>query len=221
MNKIAKEKFIGNTICFNNDGSFIGFDAFRDDDTKKLSSAIREAIEVYVKENNKFDRLIIHYYKSMSQKEEKPIRDVLDSLRLKIPFIIVTINDTKSKDYVIFDNLYDGKMPQSGTYIQIKRNEYLLCNNTRYSNFTGSKIDGFPLPIKIKLRSSANENIDNVEVVHDLIDQVYQFSRMYWKSVRQKEKPVTIEYSEIIANMVSHFDEKTLGVFARNSLWFL
>jgi hypothetical protein len=112
-------------------------------------------------------------------------------------------------------------MPQSGTFLKTKKNEFILCNNTRYSTNTGTRLDGFPFPISIKFKSSNYEKINDMNVVRELIDQVYQFSRMYWKSVRQRNMPVTIEYSEIIAKMIAHFENKELKQFARNSLWFL
>ena len=157
----------------------------------------------------------------MSWEEEEPIRKILNRLNLSLPYIVITINDTLSNDYVLFDNSFDGRMPQSGTFIRTKRNEFLLCNNTRYSKKTGTKLEGFPLPIKIKFKSSNYEAINENNFVQELIDQVYQFSRMYWKSVRQRNMPVTIEYSKLVAKMISHFDNKELEPFAKKSLWFL
>ncbi len=165
--------------------------------------------------------MVIHYYKKMSNEEEKPIKQVLNNLNLSLPYVIVTVNETESKDYVLFDSSFDGKMPQSGTFIKTKWNEFILCNNTRYSSNTGTRLEGFPLPIKIKFKSSNYEKINEMGVVSELIDQVYQFSRMYWKSVRQRSMPVTIEYSELVAKMISNFESKDLEQFARTSLWFL
>ena len=65
------------------------------------------------------------------------------------------------------------------------------------------------------------QDFDDFELITELIDQVYQFSRMYWKSVRQRSLPVTIEYSKLVANIVLEFDDKDLVPFARNTLWFL
>jgi len=218
---VAKNKFIGSAFCFKNDGSFKGFNVFESGDTTSVANSIKEKIGQYIAENKQCDRLVVHYYKNISWKEEKPIRDVLDHLNFSLPYVIVTINETESKDYVLFDSSFDGKMPQSGTFIKTKWNEFILCNNTRYSNKTGTRIDGFPLPVKIKFKSSNYEKIDDDNVVKELIDQVYQFSRMYWKSVRQRNMPVTIEYSQIVAKMISHFNNKELEQFARNTLWFL
>ena len=216
---LAKNHFVGNAICFRNDGRFTGFNAYEKGDTEALANSLREAIEQYTRENTGVERLVIHYYKKMSQREEEPIRAVLNHLNLSVPYVVVTI--TESEDYVLFDTSFDGKMPQSGTFIKTKWNEFLLCNNTRYSKDTGTRIDGFPLPIKVKFQSSNYEKIGDMDAIGELIDQVYQFSRMYWKSVRQRSMPVTIEYSEILARMISHFENKELGSFARNSLWFL
>ena len=218
---VMRDKFIGNAFCFRNDGSFKGFDAFEKSNTKALAESIKQSIEGYIAENLGCERLVVHYYKSMSWEEEAPIRKLLEHLSLSLPYIVVTINSTESKDYVLFDSSFDGKMPQSGTFIKIKRDELILCNNTRYSLNTGTRLDGFPLPIKIKFKTSNYEKINDNEVVRELVDQVYQFSRMYWKSVRQRTMPVTIEYSELVAKMIAHFDNKELDLFSRNSLWFL
>jgi hypothetical protein len=218
---VERDKFIGNAFCFQNDGRFKGFNAFEKDNADALADSIKNVIEKYIAENKGCERLIIHYYKQMNKEEEEPIRKVLNHLNLSLPYVIITIYDTLSKDYVIFDWSYEGKMPQSGTFIKTKWDEYILCNNTRYSISTGTRLEGFPLPIKIKLKSSNYEKINDINVVRELIDQVYQFTRMYWKSVRQRNMPVTIEYSKLVAKMISHFENKELEPFTRNSLWFL
>ena len=218
--KISKP-YIGTAFCFKNDGKFVGFDVFEEGDTNVLAQSIKRSIESYIDVNKDIQRLVLHYYKTMNYKEQAPIQRILESLKLSIPFVIVTINENESDDYVLFDNSYDGKMPKSGTFVRIKRNEFLLCNNTRYSESTASKVDGFPLPIKIKIQSNEIDYIENSDVARELIDQVYQFTRMYWKSVRQRNMPVTIEYSKLIAKMVSHFGFSELDDFGRSTLWFL
>ena len=153
----TNKRFIGNAFCFKNDGSFRGFNVFEKENANLLADSIVEAIEHYISENETLDRLVIHYYKQMRWEEAKPIRAALDRLNLNIPYIVLTINETESKDYVLFDTSFDGKLPQSGTFIKTKWNEFILCNNTRYSRNTAARIDGFPFPIKIKIRSSSYE----------------------------------------------------------------
>jgi len=214
-------KYIGSAFCFKNNGEFYEFDAFKQKDTTRLAESIKKSIKVYVKENMTAERLIIHFYKDISSEEEEPIKEILKKLNLNIPYVVVTIYDTESKDYVIFDTEFDGIMPQSGTFVKINWNEFLLSNNTRYSKYTGTKIDSFPFPIKVKIKSSDKEKFNDFGIIRELIDQVYQFSRMYWKSIKQRNKPVTIEYSKMVADFFSHFEGKELPDFAKQRLWFL
>lgn len=54
-----------------------------------------------------------------------------------------------------------------------------------------------------------------------LLNQVYQFSRMYWKSVKQQNLPITTKYPDMVAEIVPHFSEAELPQFGKNNLWFL
>lgn len=54
-----------------------------------------------------------------------------------------------------------------------------------------------------------------------LQNQVYKFSRMYWKSVKQQNLPITIKYPEMVAEIVPHFRKEELPAFSKTNLWFL
>ena len=112
-------------------------------------------------------------------------------------------------------------MPPSGTFIKIGEAKYLLFNNTRYNGVNYSKADGFPFPIKLKLKCTQPELLQEIRVVRELIDQVYQFSRMYWKSIRQQNLPVTIKYPEMVAQIAPHFVGEEIPPYGKNNLWFL
>ena len=55
----------------------------------------------------------------------------------------------------------------------------------------------------------------------ELIDQVYQFSRIYWKSVKQQNLPVTVKYSEMVAQIAHHFNGTEITAAGKDTLWFL
>lgn len=157
----------------------------------------------------------------MGRRELEPIEKQLDELKLNIPIIIVTINKTESKDFVVFDTNSSAIMPISGTYIKTGWNEYLLCNNTRYGNSENEKIEAYPFPIKLKFKATDETILDDIKVIRALIDQVYQFSRMYWKSVKQQNLPVTILYPEMVAEIFPFFEIQTMPPFGKENLWFL
>lgn len=157
----------------------------------------------------------------MGRDELQPIEDGLKTLGLDIPVFIVSINKTVSSDIVAFDLNWKDLMPLSGTFINIGFNKFLLFNNTRYSNNQFNFYDGFPFPIKLKIECTQSKLVDDIKSVKELIDQVYQFSRMYWKSVRQQNLPVTIKYPEMVAEMLPHFDSPKIPEYGKNNLWFL
>ena len=164
---------------------------------------------------------------------------MLHSLNIDVPVYIVTINKTESEDIVLFDeestyssyNYQTGQsesvkslMPFSGRWVNLgpskEGHRYLLCNNTRYEGEKFSVMDGFPFPVKLTIACPNRDDEIDTPVVQQLIDQVYQFSRIYWKSVKQQGLPVTIKYPEMIAEIMPHFTDKTVYTKS-NCLWFL
>lgn len=214
-------RFVGSAFCFNNKGEFKGFDCFRNNEFDLIAGAIGKQILKFVVDNDRstVERLIIHYYKPMGKKEIDPIQKVLETLGLKIPVIIITINKTESNDYVAFDTSSEALMPLSGTIIEIAKLKYLLFNNAKYS--ANGQTTDHPFPVKLTLSCTEQDYFEDITVVKELIDQVYQFSRMYWKSIKQQNLPVTIKYPEMVAQIFPHFEGDKLPDFGKNNLWFL
>jgi hypothetical protein len=214
-------QFIGSAFSFSNNGKLNRFEYFHKDELDVLAGSIADAVIKYATVNNDPDRLIIHFYKKMSDKEIKPIQQALANLGLPIPVFVLTINKTESEDIVAFDSNWSGLMPVSGTFINIGKNKYLLFNNTRYKGCNHSEADGWPFPIKIKTFCTNVDLLNDVNTVNQLIDQVYQFSRIYWKSLKQQNLPVTIKYPEMVAQIAPHFNEPDIPPFGKDNLWFL
>ncbi len=233
-------QYIGAAFSFDNTGIFNDYSYFEKSELDELVGAIKMAIIRYSSVNNPPERIIIHYYKKISRKREfKKVEEMLHSLSLDVPVYVVTINKTESEDIVLFDeestyssynyqtkNNEDVKslMPYSGRWVNLgpskEGHRYLLCNNTRYEGERFNAMDGFPFPVKLTIACpNRNDEIDT-PVIQQLIDQVYQFSRIYWKSVKQQGLPVTIKYPEMIAEIMPHFTDKTVYVES-NCLWFL
>ena len=233
--KTAGEQFIGAAFSFDNTGVLCDYDYFRTSQFRELVGKIRLNIIHYTSVNNRPERLIIHYYKKLSMKKEATqIMEMLASLNLAIPVYVVSINKTESEDLVLFDSqsTYSDKngthrslMPMSGTWANLGRvregYRYLLCNNTRYGDDRFRVTDGFPFPVKLTIRCFGGNGADiDTPTIELLIGQVYQFSRIYWRSVRQQGLPVTIKYPEMIAEIMPHFDNPTVYP-EKECLWFL
>jgi hypothetical protein len=218
--KLGNKSYIGSAVFFNNEGYLGSVNAFPKSETSKiLIEHLRETIKKYIKENNSLPkRLVIHYYKPHSKDEKEKIEDLLSKeLNIDIPFAVIEINDTKSHADICFDTEYDLGMPESGIYVKTAWNEYLLFNNSRYEKKPLRKITE-ELPIKVKIHFADSREFSN----HELISQVYEFSRLYWKSLKQRSQPVTTIYSKLIAEFSAHFKGELPDQIAENSTpWFL
>lgn len=189
--------------------------------TPVQADSIKDAIIQYKNSIQNPDRLIIHYYKDMRQDEVEIIEDTLSNLNLDIPVFIVTINKTESEDIIVFDDDFAEKMPYSGRYINLVNNTFLLCN-TRYEIDNPQRIESFPFPVKLKIKCPTDPTLLNQNTIKRLIDQVYQFSRIYWKSVKQQNLPVTIKYPEMVASIAPYFSNGSIpATIGKDNLWFL
>lgn len=215
-------RFLGTTFSFRNDGTFIGFDAANYPDINQLGQFFERAVRSFVSEEISVSQVVIHFYKKMNREEERELTAALDRLDLQVPYVVITIADERQYDYVVFDPGFSGVMPLSGTCVKLRHGEFLLSNNTRYRKRTGARIDDYPFPLKISISKSNLSSIDD-SMTRKLIDQVYQFSRMYWRSVKQRAMPVTILYSQKIAQMAANFPDRSVPNthVAKRTLWFL
>jgi hypothetical protein len=216
-----KSPYVGSAFCFSDTGKFRGFQCFSSRETGMLAGSIRKAVHRYVRDYGKPERLIVHYYKRMSYRERKPIVGMLHNLGLDdLPVVVVTINKTDSRDVVVFDELYGGRIPLSGTFIQLDDDKLLLCNNTRYED--GKKaVRRFPFPVKLNIATDIPGFMEDEACLKEIVDQVYQFSRIYWKSIAQQNLPVTIRYPELVAEMFPYFEGNVIPKYGRENLWFL
>ncbi len=215
-------RFVGSAICFNNEGIFKGFDCFKSADNLSLAGSIREAVAKFIAVNYKASRLIIHFYKDISKKEVKPIVDTLHALGLKIPVIVITVNKTESSELLGFDiSDRQNLMPYSGSIVKVGYSEYLLFNNTRYDKTSVPKKKEYHFPIKLSFWCTQEGIIDKLEDITPLIDQVYQFSRMYWKCTDQQSLPVTVKYPSMVAEIFPHFKIDRPNDYMKENLWFL
>ncbi|OJV35274.1 MAG: hypothetical protein BGO29_12760 [Bacteroidales bacterium 36-12] len=217
------KRYVGSAFSFTKEGLFENLDCYRDNDLDHLVSDIRKALMHYVVENEKAERLIIHYYKTMRKKDSQRISDMLFRLGLQIPVIIVTINKTESDDVFGFNPEAEDLMPISGTIVRFDKSQFLLFNSAKYNegfkNDKGKK--DYHFPIKIKINSVSESYNITMPIARELLDQIYQFSRMYWKSVSQQNLPITIKYPEMVAEIVPHFSDAELPQFGKSNLWFL
>lgn len=218
-------KYLGSAFSFSGEGEFREFGCFRSNQINELAGSILVAVRDYCHRNDPPEKLIIHFYKTMSRKELAPIEKGLAELQLDIPVVVISINKTLSEDILAIDRSSSRLMPESHQYLQVAENRYLLYNNGTYPGSNFNEREGYPFPIKISLQYYPTDSIDpqpcDEEIIPELFLQICQFSQLYWKSVSRQALPVTLRYPEMLAQIVPHFSRPELPRFGKETLWFL
>lgn len=213
-------KYTASSVCFSNDGSFEAFDCFRADDTYSLAATVEKALYRYVEAYEKPKRLVIHFYRKLSWKDLRPVELMLRELKLNIPVIVVSINKSYSNNITAFMHQDAYGLPPAGTVINYRPWQYLLYLNDRAPDAV--RYSGFmPMPLKISLWSNSDDALDNRETVSTLIQQVYDFCFLYYRSVRHARLPVTIVYPEMLAGIVPYFRDEVLQEERAGRMMFL
>lgn len=226
-----RKTYLGSAFCFSNNGDFRGFNSFTADNHVMLAGSFQKAIRQFRDENEEVERVVIHYYKKMRKEEAQMIRDSLKELRMDIPVVILTIHKSMSKDLVLCDRATDHRLPLSGTWMKSGFNQFLLCNNTRFDS-PEEKIRSYPWPVKVYMDIAADEPEEGEESlldqcladpqwVEELMEQVYQFSRLNWQTVSVKSLPVTVRYPEMVARKFPYFEGDVIPEFGKRNFWFL
>lgn len=213
-------KFVGAAFCFSNDGSFEEFDCFPAGDAYAIAGAAELALLNYRTKHPEVKQMVIHFYKQISEKELKPIENMLRKLKFDIPVIIVSINKSRSKHLLAFMNDKGCSMPTNGTYTKIGKNHFLLNINDKNST-NPSQLPSKPLPLKVSITSNQENPVPDHELTDRLMTQLYGFCFMYWRSVKHSSLPVTITYPEMLASIFPWFDDEALSEEGSKTLWFL
>ena len=217
-----RHPYLGSAFCFDKEGQFRNFNTCRADDTEALMSELKRSVWGFYQDYGKPDRLIIHYYKKkLNKRESAQVERMLSRMNIKCPIYVINIVSAVNEDLLAFDEEHPDRMPLSGTYVHLRRDEYLLYNNERYAK--GEQADTL-YPIKLTITQGGSNNPGtplDPHVAKQLITQVYQFCRLYWKSVKMQRVPITIAYPEMVAQCVPHFKAEELPEYGRQHLWML
>ncbi len=220
-----ENKYLGSAFSFSGEGGFCGFDCFRSNQMDELAGSILMAVKDYCKEQQALEKLVIHFYKTLSRKELAPIEKGLAELGLDIPVVVVSVNKTFSEDIIGFDDSQTQLMPYSFTYLPINKNQYLLYNNGLQKDTIFDAKEGYPFPMKLSIQYFAPNSTLSIQadeqIIPALFEQICRFSQLYWKSVSRQSLPVTLRYPEMLAQIVPHFARPELPRTGKETLWFL
>lgn len=224
--KEIDDTYMGSTFVFDSEGSFQRFNCFKNRQMQELAGSIALAVKQHCQTYNQLNRLVIHFYKELPNRDLYIIEDMLSKLNLHVPVVVISINKSFAEDVIGFDISKSHLMPASGTVLALPHQQYLLYNNQLTNNSTSINTrEGYPFPLKMRIKhyapgqtESTNPELADLEVY---MAQVCRFSQLYWKSVSRQWMPVTLRYPEMLAQIFPHFNYKDLSNVPGNCLWFL
>lgn len=235
-----KERYVGITTLFNYDGMYLMSNISQESAYEEYSEALQSTLLSSVNhvsiqqgwQRNDRVRLIFHTWKPLKNKEieavKRLVKDNLPQYRVDFAFLEIgqdhrwAIYDTKSKGWTDRRGLVRGEqVPKRGNVVILDQGRALL-------SVTGPEElkltdQGCPTPIQLKLNGASDFRDQEY-----LAQQVFDFSYMSWKTYNLLPMPITIQYSEAIANLlgrlrrIKNWNSDVLRTTElQTSLWFL
>jgi len=239
---IARHRFVGITTVFGGDGTYLLSNVSRECNYDDYAETIRESMVTIledVRRRNNWQpgdtvRVIFHAHKPLKRDEVADIlfacaKQIGAAQNLQMAFV------TASHDhpFFIFDpeepgipvgrdsNVMKGVMaPTRGTIARIGRWTRLVAVNSHALIKRANS--PLPKPVLVNLhQSSTFLDLDY------LAEQVLKFTALSWRSTLPAETPVTIYYSELIADLLARLRQvpdwsaTALSIRLRWSRWFL
>lgn len=234
-----RERVVGITTMFSGDGNYFLSNLSRAVPAAEFKAALLDALKAsFEKAKSQMNwqkgdhvRLVFHSFKPMKDMEADAVKELAASLdEYSVEFAFLHL--AHDHPYLLFDTEQEGVQdyetrsikgehaPIRGLYCRLSKRDVLL-------SVTGPKevkrpSDGMPYPLLLKLHDSST--------FHDtsyLAKQVFAFSSHSWRSFLPSSFPVTISYSQLIANMLGNLallpkwnPDSMLGKLGR-SRWFL
>lgn len=237
-----RQRFIGVTTVFRGDGNYLlgnvskecSFEEYPDVLKNSTIEVLREIKERNGWRNGDTVRIVFHAYKPLRRFEMARI--IADCVRLvgkeqNIEFAFLTVS--MDHPFRALDKLQKGieprygsgkrkgvYVPERGTIIQVGQYTRLLCING--PNLL--KRPGSPIPTPLLVHLLPESTFKDITY---LSEQVLKFTALSWRSLLPAQKPVTIYYSELIANLLARlraipdWSPAMLNVKLRASRWFL
>ena len=238
-----RARYVGITTVFRGDGNYllshVGKECAYEEYPKVLQESTERLLQE-VKQRNGWNpgdnvRLIFHTYKPLKNIEIAEIAKraalaVGSEQTIEFAFLTVTIDHP----FLLVDpqqpgirSRYDNKaaakgvlVPERGTITQLGRYTRLVCTNGPFL----IKHENAPLPSPLLVHIHKGSTFNDLGY---LSEQVLKFTGLSWRSTLPAKKPVSIYYSELIADLLGRlrsvpgWSPAVLNTRLRASRWFL
>ncbi len=237
-------KIVGITTFLSSDGQYLLGDKVKDvpfeNYFEELLNSLKSSFNRLESEQGWQDgdtvRLIFHIFKPVKNTEFDVISQfVKDITKYRIKFAFVTIS--KSHPHLLFDSSQPG-VNGKGAFIPNRATNVFLDSETCVVQMLGVRDlktakQAMSTPIQIKIRTPQG-NYHNPELndmlYYDLayiVQQIFSFTYLSWRSFLPVELPATMLYSNLISKLLSKmrnvngWDADRLNYSLKRKKWFL
>lgn len=230
----TQKRYVGVTTFFSKEGSFIlsskckavPYDDYLGALLQNLKTAIEQIENDYSWTESQTIRLVFHVFKPLRYDEV----NVIDELTRQFPkynirYAFVTISNRQP--IALFDD--NDRSPESGKghWVPERGTNYILSPLESLIQLKGkkqikAKTHGFTKPCVIRIHEKST-----FRDIHYITQQVYDFSHLSWRGFQPMATPVTILYSDLIAEklqVLSELDDwnpSVIGIELKRKKWFL
>lgn len=185
-----------------------------------LSELIVSAYHQYELEFGAPHSIVLHLCKrpGKSNEVDAAMRAVLQ-IGTNVPFALVHLND--DTNFRLFDTSQSHCVPPAGLTVPLARHRHIVLLD---GLVLGKRVRrGVPNPLEVSLDSRSTVDRD---ACPELVRQVADFSRVNWRGFNAYASPATLNYSYLIAKMISEVGIANWNAIAasgrlRDKAWFL
>ena len=222
----AKKVIVGFTTIFKHNGDFVLSYSKSPVTTWEeyesgLENLVREAIIEYQKKEETPQSLVFHFHKRTGRREINAVKRAIDGLGIDVEYALLHLNSYSN--YRIFDTTDFTYVPLTGLMVRLSSRQVLLVTDGRRP-FSKRPYIGTPSVLEITMDK---ESTMDFKEFHRLVEQVYNFSYVNWRGFNARTVPITINYSYLIARLVSSLEsiEQWNSIITNGKLidkaWFL
>jgi hypothetical protein len=235
----ARQRYVGVTTVFRGDGNYLLGHLSQECSYDEYPGVLRDsavAVLTDIKSRNAWQpgdtvRVVVHSARPPRNVDAARIMaDALTAVGREQEIEFAFVQVSREHPFMVFDQRQRGlpyghdmkgiMAPPRGLVVQTSPWSRLLC--TVGPALVKRPNTPLPRPLQIHLHRASTFT----DMVY-LTDQVLKFTSLTWRSTLPASEPVTIYYSELIANLlarlrhVSGWSPATLRSSLRNSRWFL
>lgn len=195
--------FMAFTACFSARGPLKFVSLARAAGTKEeYLDALQDLVKISLAKADQLgtnpSSLTVHAPKEMKKEELATIRNVVNSYEKKNILEIGILKITDESLYFALDDQFPDGIPRRGTAVRVTDREFMLYTEGREETESWRA----RLPVALRIAPSGNSPTDAKMLA--MLRQINDLSQVNWRGFNARSKPISIYYSSLIAQLLSH-----------------